>query len=700
MTTAVAGNSEQGRVFGHPAGLFTLFFAEMWERFSYYGMRALLIFYMTKGFLRYTDGEAYAVYGAYTSLVYMTPYFGGIIADRLLGRRVAVILGGVLMGMGHLLMGRETKWSFFIALALLICGNGFFKPNISTIVGGLYGPEEGAKKDGGFTIFYMGINLGAAMSPILCGYVGETYGWHYGFGIATIGMLIGLAVFAAPTKLAQALVLLGAVAATGAMMMFQDTLIQLLVRIFVSICLLVAAGVGAVALQRGGVPASAGGRPESVKTSPLMGLLYCIIGTAAAVALFSFAVQHKNETSYGLIAVGLVALGYIIFEAVRSTKVEAQRLVVVLVLMFFSLLFWAFFEQAGSSISNFTDRNVDRVSAETRVTAAEVGKTIKFRVPASLPEKFKAEAEIAKLPMLGQGQLGYANSNEEANALIETTVVQDLRAAGEKKMAEASEAEKAEMATKLEKSIEETKEQLAKQPLFTMTELSALRAVAADGDKATLANMTVAWTVTEANVGMPLSDSELPASEFQSANAVFIVIFGLVFTAMWTWLASRKLEPSTTVKFALGLLQLGLGFVALWWAAGHADARGMTSVTWLLLAYLLHTTGELCISPVGLSMVTKLSPARIVSTVMGAWFLATAFSNDLAGRIAALTGVSGEEGEQAIIPPPGETVGLYGSVFGQIAVIACISAAVCLVLSPLLTKWMHQDENAPKDRGH
>ena len=187
-------------LFGQPTGLYTLFFAEMWERFSYYGMRALLVLYMMKGFLGYGDKDAYAVYGAYTALVYMTPFFGGLLADRLLGPQRAVVVGGLLMAFGQLLLVVPNRWAFFAGLGLLICGNGFFKPNISTIVGSLY-PHGSPKRDGGFTIFYMGINLGAASSPLLCSYLGETYGWHWGFGLATIGMLVGLAVFVAPTRL-------------------------------------------------------------------------------------------------------------------------------------------------------------------------------------------------------------------------------------------------------------------------------------------------------------------------------------------------------------------------------------------------------------------------------------------------------------------------------------------------------------------
>src|SRR5262245_4122033 len=187
MATATSGETSpietpitpfERRVGHHPA-LFALFFAEMWERFSYYGMRALLVFYMTRGFLHYDDNRSYGVYGAYTALVYMTPFIGGLVADKLLGQRAAVIIGGTLMAAGHLVMTIENQYAFFGALALLICGNGFFKPNIGTILGSLYGVERlSGKRDGAFTIFYMGVNLGAAMAPLLCGYIGETYGWH------------------------------------------------------------------------------------------------------------------------------------------------------------------------------------------------------------------------------------------------------------------------------------------------------------------------------------------------------------------------------------------------------------------------------------------------------------------------------------------------------------------------------------------
>src|SRR5262245_25482981 len=532
-------------LFGQPVGLYTLFFAEMWERFSYYGMRALLIFYMTKGFLGMNDGRAYAVYGAYTALVYATPFVGGMLADRVLGARRAVVWGGLLMAAGHAMMTVERAGAFYSALALLICGNGFFKPNISTIVAELY-PHGDGRRDGGFTLFYMGINLGAALSPLVCGYVGETYGWHYGFGLATLGMLTGVAVFVAPVRITQVLILSGALATSATLFFLQNNVYQLAVNAFVAVALTAAAAIAATALGRGGLPADAGRAPAAASGRPVAPVA---IGVAIALPLVALCVQQSAIAGAVLAVFGGGALAFLLYEAARSPRVERDRLFVALVLMFFSMLFWAFFEQAGSSINNFTDRNVDRAFG-----------------------------------------------------------------------------------------------------------------------------------------GAPI-----PASTFQAANPIFILLFGLVFTALWSWLAARRAEPSTPVKFALSLLQLGLGFGALWLGAESADARGMVSASWLLLGYLLHTTGELCVSPVGLSMVTRLSPARIVSTVMGGWFMASAFSQYLAGLIAQLTGVRAEEGAAQVVPDPTVTLHLYGDVFGQIAVGAVVAAVVCFAVSPLLVRWMHPE---------
>lgn len=632
MTASSTGDART--LFGHPVGLFTLFFAEMWERFSYYGMRALLVFYMIKGFLGYSDDRAYGVYGAYTGLVYATPFIGGMLADRLLGPRRAVVFGGLLMAAGHLLMTIEQPAAFFTALALLITGNGFFKPNISTMVGALY-PRNSPRHDAGFTIFYMGVNLGAALSPVLCGYVGETYGWHYGFGLATAGMLSGVAIFVAPTRITQLLIGFGALSTAIAMPFLQDSLLQLLVRLFLGLSLVVSAAAALVALGRGGVPEAAGAPPDPERLRrKLFGILRTdlavYLGALSMVPVFALLVQRNLIVGGILTVLGLIALAMLILDSLRSEKVERERLWYVLVLTSFSILFWAFYEQAGSSMNNFTDRNVDRVFEARRLEPKDVGTTLpKLR--------------------LTQEQLGYRFEGK----ILTLDALQALR-------------EKA--------SAERVDVQLGRKP--------APERYADEID----------WTVTPDQVGMAVGGSEIPASEFQAANSIYILLLGLALTALWGFLGARGIEPSTVIKFALGLVQLGLGFLVLWLGASSADARGMVGMSWLLAAILLHTTGELCLSPVGLSMITQLSPKRIVSTVMGTWFLATAFSSYVAGLIAQLTGVGGEGAEEHVIPPPIETVNIYGTVFGQIAIIAVIAGLVLLALSPLLRRWRHHDQ--------
>ncbi|NOX53420.1 MAG: MFS transporter [Planctomycetes bacterium] len=776
--------TEKATLFGHPPGIFTLFFAEMWERFSYYGMRSLLVFYMIKGFLGYGDSDAYTVYGAYTALVYMTPFFGGILADRLLGARRAVVLGGLLMAAGHLMMTIENKLAFFTALALLILGNGFFKPNISAIVGSLY-PAGSPKRDGGFTIFYMGINLGAAMSPLLCGYIGETYGWHYGFGLATIGMLVGVAVFVAPALLSQlaltavavlaaaniffrpylneAEVLLcgvgllallvvsgglcfvqlsgrrvswslvtqtaarivigvGAVLAAWGLIQYRpENPFSTGVNVCTAVSLLIAAVVAWVALGRGGVPERAGSAPDEDRLRrPVVGWLRSewavYAGTLAAVPVFALlvsgfalvtgetravslipealitrvqsagaageilavvATEMSKPAGLVLMLCGLAAALYLLVETFRLDRVARERMFVVLILTFFSMLFWSFFEQAGSSVNNFTDRNVDRVLEKRHITRADVGSSIRMRIP---PDT--TDPELKKLPLLSQEQLGFPIASERLkNQIADAVRSEELRKA------------KLQQKELTPEELDDLVRSVSEEPRLTISALTYLRAAAGQPD-ATPQDKIVVWRVTEEHIGMGIGGSEIPASVLQAANPIYILLFGLAFTALWGFLDARGWEPSTPTKFSLGLLQLGLGFGAFWYGAYVADERGMTTLSWLLLGYLLQTTGELCLSPVGLSMVTKLSPPRLVSTVMGAWFLATAFSQFLAAIIAQFTGVEGGDGGAAVIPIPKETVAVYGSVFGKIALAAMISAGICFLLSPLLTRWMHSDEPA------
>ncbi len=729
-------------LFGHPAGLYTLFFAEMWERFSFYGMRALLVFYMTKGFLGYGDKDAYAVYGAYTALVYMAPFFGGLLADRLLGQRRAVVFGGMLMALGQLLMvvdrnlaitigGHsillvERHTTFFTALALLICGNGFFKPNISTIVGSLY-RHGNPRRDGGFTIFYMGVNLGAAIAPLLCGYLGETYGWHWGFGLATVGMLIGVAIFVAPRAATQILIFLTTFAAAGAMLIYHPAnFLSVGMNIFVAVALCISGVVAILALARGGVPSEAGALPDpKYLTEPVLGpisrawLVY--LGVVPAILVFmllvsGFAPLMKSgrpmslisETtlksiessdspavrSLGVVAkelsrpaniildmVGLVALVYLVFETIRLPRIARHRMYVVLILTFFSMIFWTFFEQAGSSINNFTDRNIQRVVGTTRViTAADVGKTISIEPTQEqlgyawngcvAVTEDDVDKTISVLP--SEKQVGYHNGHEvfSANTLAK---LRTEHAGG----------------PNFEIDWVVTKDDIGmkyQRRVFTNDVLNKLRTANKEDPE-----FKIDWLVTKENIGMETAprSAEIPASEYQSVNSVCILIFGLAFTALWTFLAVRGLEPSTPVKFAMGFLQLGLGFAVLWYGTQSADSRGMVAMVWLCLTYLLHTTAELCLSPVGLSMVTKLSPLRLVSTMMGTWFLATAYAQSLAAIVAQFTDVT--KGANISVPPPVETVHVYGHVWGVIAVVTICSALICFALARQLTRWMHSE---------
>jgi len=599
---------------GHPPGLFLLFFVEMWERFSFYGMRALLTFYLIKGFMQASDERAYAIYGAYGALVYATPYIGGMLADRFMGARLAVIWGGVLMAAGHLLMTIETEWALFGALGLLIVGNGFFKPNISTMVGSLY-PQGSSRRDAGFTIFYMGINLGAALAPLVCGYVGETYGWHYGFGLATIGMLLGLATFVAPSAVSRALILGASLASVGTMYYTtQGDATQLLLNLPVAIALLAAGVVSAIKLSQGSIPSDMGApRDAQGNVTKPRQVATIMLGTLLAVVPLAMLVKRDDLAVWALNIMGILAFGSILITAFSAQALERGRMFVILILCFFSMLFWAFFEQAGSSVNNFTDRNVDRVVGDTPVVAGQTYSDV------SVTQEF-----------LGVEVAGRT---------------------------------------------------------WTLSDIETAQKAAKEGKPE--GRVTFTADAEDVEKGLAISGSEIKASVYQAANPIFILMFGPVFS--WLWGALGRRDPSAGVKFSLGLAQLGLGFGCFWMGATSADSNGMVAMSWLLLGYLLQTTGELCLSPVGLSLVTKLAPVRVVSTIMGAWFLATAFSHLVAAGIAKMTGVS-EGGEGATMPPPIETVGVYGNVFGGIAIAALASAAVLLMMSPWLKKMMALDE--------
>jgi POT family proton-dependent oligopeptide transporter len=427
---------DRGGIAGHPRGLTTLFFTELWERFSYYGMRALLILFMTagaaQGGLGFDAKKAGAIYGLYTFSVYFTSIPGGWIADRLLGQRQAVLVGGILIAMGHFSMALNVLPLFYAGLVLIVLGTGLLKPNVSSIVGQLYAPED-QRRDAGFSIFYMGINLGAFIAPLVCGWLGQRVGWHWGFGAAGVGMTLGLVQYTLGRK------------SLG----------------------------GAGELRE---------RPANPAT--LWGVVVAAVIAVAIALYFLFA--------YKLLLITVVAAGFFAWLSTQAQDpVERKRIAAIVVLFVFASLFWAGFEQAGSSLNLFGDRN-SRTSL-----------------------------------------LGFS----------------------------------------------------------------------------------------------------FPSSWFQSVQPAFIILLAPVFA--WIWIRMGPKEPSSPAKFAYGLLFVGLGFLVVAFAAVLFDRTGeRVSPMWLILVYFLHTVGELALSPVGLSTVTKLAPARLVGSMMGVWFLSIALGNLIGGEVA------------------------------------------------------------------
>ncbi len=455
MSNAAVPQTAEGCWMGHPRGLMTLFFTELWERFSYYGMRGILVLFLVdavRGGFAMNTATAAAVYGLYTSMVYLVALPGGWIADNLMGQRNAIFAGGIIIACGHFSMAIPTTYTFYQGLILIIIGTGLLKPNVSAIVGGLY-PEGGARRDAGFSIFYMGINIGALCGPLLCGYLGENINWHYGFGAAGVGMVLGLIQYRLGYKYFH----------TVGVMKHENV------------------------------------QKRNLNLRRLAVGLVIVLAIIAVLALlrttvFNFTINgFARGLGYFVIVLAILYFSFIIFVSKLETA-ERKRVAVIFFLFIGAALFWSGFEQAGSSMNLFAERLTDRVF--------------------------------------------------------------------------------------------------------------------------------FGW--------------EMPASWLQSVNPIFIIALAPVFGWLWVTLACRKREPSIPVKFFLGLLLLGVGFLVMAWGAIYAANDGGPGVSpvWLVVTYFVHTLGELCLSPVGLSSVTKLAPKRLVGQMMGTWFMGAALGNLIAGLVA------------------------------------------------------------------
>ncbi|MBL8246381.1 MAG: MFS transporter, partial [Rhodanobacteraceae bacterium] len=485
-----------GEFLGHPNALWNLFGTEFWERFMYYGMRAMLAVHVAAAFFAHLgDGaraEASLTYGGFTSLVYMTGILGGYVADRMLGYQRSIMLGGVLMAIGMVLLMAPDLTSFLIGLAVLIVGNGLFKPNISTMVGKLYKPGD-ARRDSGFTIFYMGINAGALVAPFICAsIIGQQYGYRWGFFAAGMGMIIGLIVFQ-----------------------------------------VVKHWLGHI----GTAPADRNG-PKT--------MLQVVIGAALLVIPVFFLLSKSDVLGVLLIAMMLGLVAYFIWSGIQSgSKEQLHRYIAMLILFLANILFWALFEQAGSSLN------------------------------------FLAQ-DYVRMP--------------------------DVSIFG--------------------------------------------------------------WTPT--------------FEVFQSVNPIFIILLAPLFAAMWPALDGKDLNPSIPRKFAYGLAGAALGFYVLVFAINNmAEADGRISWIWLTLTYLIHTMGELCLSPIGLAMVTKLARPQETGLAMGGWFLSIAMANFVAGRIAAIASGGGGHEEAA------GSLMQYASVFNQLFLIGIVIAVAFFLAAPLINRLMH-----------
>ncbi|MDW3649952.1 MAG: peptide MFS transporter [Bacteroidia bacterium] len=531
------GSAEnQKTVLDHPVGLFVLFFTEMWERFSYYGMRALLVLFLVTeiagGGWGWERSTALTLYGFYTGLVYLTPIFGGFIADKLLGYRKAIVLGALVMTLGHASMAIETEVFFYLGLVLLILGNGLFKPNISAVVGQLY-PNSAEKKDAAYTIFYMGINAGAFLGILLCGYIGEKVGWSYGFGLAGIFMFLGMLQF----HFAQ--------------------------KIFGDIGL------------------------EPKKETP-------------TEKMDRIEAEEKAGTA-------------------ESPAVSRDRIIVISVFAFFTIFFWMAFEQAGGSMTIFADDYTQRIltgsAAEiffwtnTILTIAPLAIVtwVLWQLFSQIFAKYSTSNLFLGLSFVIIWGIALWMLNKEYN-----TKTYEIQLANQ---------ETGEL--RIDQQYTEGDQ------VFVWGETDKLKVVA-DSRKGSYSSEQEVTVVAQKKDTL-----EVPASWFGILNSFFIISFAPIFGKIW----ESKYNPSGPTKFGIGLILLGLGFAVLAYGGmdiGKGAQTASVSMWWLIIAYWLHTMGELCVSPVGLSYVSKLAPVKLVGLMFGIWFVANFIANTLAGLSGSL----------------------------------------------------------------
>ena len=572
----------KSNVLGHPSGLFVLFFTEMWERFSFYGMRVLLILFLTAAVSGDNPGwgwdteKAAALFGTYAMLLYITPIFGGIIADKYWGYRWAVLVGSILMTLGHAAMALDTPLMLYVGLGLLVVGTGFFKPNMTSILSEMYKsfPE---KKDAAYTIFYMGVNAGAFFGMLLCGYLAKTKGWHWGFGLAGIFMLLGTLQFWLAKPLFGSI---GDVPSKIPQEKTEDLKIS-------------------TKEQDAKNPFTLVDKILIVITT-LIGLLYAFndpISKIGGYNIFDFKINEIDGSIF-VVLIGLILfLVLIISRMLRYTRVIRDRMIAVVVFAFFTIFFWMSFEQGASSLVIFAKNNVDRVLEGSSLTIFNVFNTLLTVIP-----------------------------------LLIVSWVLFLLA-----------------------------KRTYKQALFTNVVL-AITFIAIWG----ISIWMLANEFTK-------TASEIDPTWFSIMNSFFIITFASVVSKVW----DSKYNPPAAVKYGLGLIIMAIGFGLLAYGSyGVTNDTMKVSMVWLVLAYLFHTLGELCLSPVGLSYVSKLVPARMIALMVGMWYLAIAIGNKLAG---VLGGQIDKITEQYSL----------SHFFLIFTIVPIVAGIIVMLLHPVLKKLMH-----------
>ncbi len=669
------------KIFGHPAGLMVLFFTEMWERFSFYGMRVLLVNFLTMAIISYNPGwswsaeNAGALFGTYAGLLYLTPIVGGLIADKYLGYRLAVVLGCIIMTLGHASMALETELSLYMGLALLVIGTGFFKPNITSIISEMYKylPE---KKDGAYTIFYMGVNAGAFFGMMLCGYLAERIGWSWGFGLAGIFMLLGTLQF----WLAKPL--FGEI---GERPKHTDATID------------------------NDLKDEDGGKRNPFTTVDKILIAICsIIGFGylindpmskiAGINLFPFEIGGLS----GQYVMVLIALILFVFFLVaprisRYDRVVRDRMIAFIIFAFFTVFFWMSFEQGASSLIIFARDNVNRVMTGNSATIFNIVNILLTVIPLLIiswvlillwKNTFKKipGSNIVLIVCFTAmwGIVGWmlnrdlnTNAYEVSYQAIETTNDE-----GKLVFTPVTEGYTVKGSDKIVQKVVSISEPI------TLQVGDNINLLPKDNEKSTFGFLTDEKLINARSIGSGLGEDngiipatvqsmksgeiEITVSWFSILNSFFIIAFASFFSKWW----DSKYNPSAAIKYGLGLIIMGIGFALLAFGSYGVVEGVKVSMIWLILAYLFHTLGELCLSPVGLSYVSKLVPGRMIAFMFGMWYLAIAIGNKLAavlgGQIENIT----EE----------YSLSTFFLIFTIVPVVAGL---LVMALNPYLKKLMH-----------